>query len=48
VDIFDIDNVSGAGTVGLIEKDGGKATFVKGDVTSEQDVQSAVDTAVNT
>lgn len=43
--VFDIDETTGTDVVAEIEKNGGKARFVKGDVGSEADVAAAVDTA---
>lgn len=38
----------GAETVGLVEKAGGQATFVRADVTSEDDIAALMDAAVDT
>src|SRR6056297_1886618 len=44
----DVDTDGGDETVSQIESDGGEATFVETDVTDENDVAAAVETAVET
>jgi len=44
----DVDSEGGAETVETIESDGGDATFVEVDVTSQEDVATMVETAVDT
>ncbi|MEM8786096.1 MAG: SDR family NAD(P)-dependent oxidoreductase [Pseudomonadota bacterium] len=39
----DIDETSGAETVDLVRKAGGKAEFIRGDVSQEADIQAMVD-----
>jgi NAD(P)-dependent dehydrogenase (short-subunit alcohol dehydrogenase family) len=44
--VADVDEAGGAESVKLIEKDGGRAMFVRADVTVEADARSMIDTAV--
>src|SRR6202050_3623112 len=44
--VADVDAVGGAETVKQIESGGGRATFVKADVTQEADARKMIDTAV--
>ena len=44
--VADVDEAGGAETVKLIEKDGGRALFVRADVTLEADARNMIDTAV--
>jgi NAD(P)-dependent dehydrogenase (short-subunit alcohol dehydrogenase family) len=44
--VADVDETGGAETVKLIEKDGGRAMFVRADVTIESDARNMIDTAV--
>ena len=46
VAVFDISNKAGTETVGLIEKAGGEALFIEGDVSNEENVASAVNECV--
>ena len=46
--VADVDEGGGSETVDLIEDGGGEATFVATDVTDPEDVQTMVDTAVDT
>src|SRR5690349_3697618 len=46
VTIADVDVEGGDGTRGLIEGQGGKALFVRTDITKPEDVQATVDKAV--
>lgn len=45
--VADVDEGGGAETVNLIEASGGRATFVKADVTREADIRRAFDAAVS-
>src|SRR5262252_2142022 len=44
--VSDIDEVGGAETVSLIEDEGGKAVFVRADVSDEAQVEALVESAV--
>jgi NAD(P)-dependent dehydrogenase (short-subunit alcohol dehydrogenase family) len=44
--VADVDEKGGAETVTLIEKEGGRALFVRADVTLEADARNMIDTAV--
>ena len=45
--VVDVDEDGGRGTVGLVEDADGEATFVRGDVTEQDDVDRAVETALD-
>ena len=44
--VFDISEEAGKETVALVEKEGGQAIFVQGDVSDEADVKRAIDAGV--
>ena len=44
--VADVDEAGGAETVKLIEKEGGRALFVRADVTQEADARNMIDSAV--
>jgi len=44
--VADVDDAGGAETVKMIEKDGGRALFVRADVTNESEMRNAIDAAV--